>query len=234
MAFENASVIISGGSKGIGLSMARVFARNTQRRIVLIARSYEELKKAKKELLELGARGVEILAVDLTDTSSLETMDFQSLNPGILINNAGSFLFKKLEETTPEEFSRQFNSNVLCAFNLTQKVLPALKKQERALIANICSRASSIGYANSGAYAMSKHATLGYTRSLRKELMNSQIAVSAIILGQTWSTSWYESDVNPDKLIDPEDVGKLIISMSELSPRSVVEELSLMPQKGEL
>ena len=81
---------------------------------------------------------------------------------------------------------------------------------------------------------MSKHALLGYTRSLRKELMETNIAVSAINLGQTYSTSWKDVDVDPKKLIDPEDVGKLIVSLSELSVQSVAEEIDLMPQGGEV
>ena len=86
----------------------------------------------------------------------------------------------------------------------------------------------------SGAYSMSKHALLGYTRSLRKELMNTNVAVSAINLGQTFSTSWDDVDIDEQKLIDPEDVGKVILALSELSKRTVAEEITMMPQGGEV
>jgi short-subunit dehydrogenase len=233
MSFQDASVVITGGSKGIGLSIAKVFARSTNRRLVLISRSLEDLQKARQECITEGAKGVEILAADVTDANALAALDFGSLNPGILINNAGSFLFKPLEETLEEEFLRQFEINTKGAFTVTSQLLPVFKKQERALIVNICSQASLKGYGHSGAYTMSKHALLGYTRSLRKELMGSGIAVTAINLGQTFSTSWDGVDVDPNKLIDPEDVGKLILSLSELSSRSVVEEILLMPDGGE-
>ena len=234
MAYENAAVIISGGSKGIGLSIAKVFARKTSRRIVLIARNYEDLKSAQKEVLEAGAKSVEIFAVDLTDQNALETIDFESLNAGILVNNAGSYLYKPLAETSTLEFNQQFKVNALSAFHLTQKLLPLFHKLDRALVLNISSQAAMAGFADSGAYAMSKHAMLGYTRSLRKELMHTNIAVSAINLGQTYSTSWEEVDVDSQKLIDPEDVGKLILSLSELSVRSVAEEITLQPQGGQI
>jgi len=233
MSFQDASVIITGGSKGIGLSIAKVFARETNRRLVLISRNFDDLQKARKECLEVGARGVEILAADLTQSQALEALDFESLNPGILINNAGSYLYKPLEQTTTEEFTRQYQINTFGAFQTTQTVLPVFKKQERALIVNICSQASLKGYGDAGAYTMSKHALLGYTRSLRKELMGTNIAVSAINLGQTFSTSWDGVDVNPNHLIDPEDVGKMILALTDLSPRSVAEEIILMPQGGE-
>ncbi len=233
MSFQDASVIITGGSKGIGLSIAKVFARTTNRRLVLISRSLEDLQKARQECIAEGARGVEILAADITDANALAALDFSSLNPGILVNNAGSFLFKPLEETTEEEFSQQFEINTKGAFTVTSQLLPVFKQQEQSLIVNICSQASLKGYGHSGAYTMSKHALLGYTRSLRKELMGTGIAVTAINLGQTYSTSWDGVDVDPLKLIDPEDVGKLILSLSELSSRSVVEEILLMPEGGE-
>lgn len=234
MAFEDASVIITGASRGIGLSIAKVFARNTNRRLVLIARSYNDLQKAKEALMKEGAKGVEILAADLSSTDVLNSMDFESLNPGILINNAGVYLHKTLRETTVGEFEHQFNVNAKSTFMLTQKVLPALQKQERGLIVNISSQAALFGFGDSGAYTMSKHALLGYTRSLRKELMQSSIAVSAINLGQTYSSSWDGIDVDTNKLIDPEDVGRLILTLSQLSPRSVAEEILLQPQGGQV
>lgn len=233
MAFENASVIITGGSKGIGLSIAKMFARETSRRIILIARNYENLKTAKDECIKEGARGVEILVADLSKSDALQAIDFESLDPGILINNAGSFLFKPLIDTSLQEFENQFHINTKSAFVATNHVLPIFRKQERALIVNICSQASLKGYAHSGAYTMSKHALLGYTRSLRRELMQTNIAVSAINLGQTVSTSWEGVDINPDLLIDPKDIGKLILALLTLSPRSVAEEIILMPQGGE-
>jgi short-subunit dehydrogenase len=233
MDFKDLSVIITGGSKGIGLSIAKVFARKTDRPIVLMARNTVELEEAKKECLEEGAKEVRIIKADITG-KEVSQIDFGKYNPGILINNAGGFLFKDLENTSVEEFEQQFRINALGAFNLTKYVLPKLKVQERGLIVNICSQASLTGMGDSGAYSASKHATLGYTRSLRKELMDSQIAVTAINLGQTYSTSWEGVDVDPKKLIDPEDVGSLIVALSELTAQSVAEEIILKPQGGEV
>lgn len=228
------SVLITGGSKGIGLSIAKVFARETDRPLVLLARKRKELEQARTQCLAEGASKVEIIVADLVDHKTLSTIDFDTLNIDILVNNAGSYLYRTLQETTPEEFERQFKINTLGAFNITQQILPSLHKKERGLIVNICSRASLVGFDDSGAYTMSKHALLGYTRSLRKELINTKIAVSAINLGQTYSTSWKEIDVNPDDLIDPEDVGQLILCLSQLSVRSVAEEIILSPQGGDI
>ena len=231
---DDAYVVITGGNKGIGLSIAKVFSRQTDFRLILIGRDKSDLQQAEKECLEEGAHYVETLSMDLLEPNEEIISYLKTLQINILINNAGSYLYGKLQETTREDFIKQFEVNTLSAFNITQPLLPQLKKSERALIVNICSRASLEGFADSGAYAMSKHALIGYTRSLRKELMNDNIAVTAINLGQTWSTSWKDIEVDQNDLIDPEDVGRLIVALSTLSPRTVLEEMVVMPQKGEI
>lgn len=235
MKFQETAVVISGGSKGIGLSIAKVFARETTHPIVLIARNLQQLEEARTICEREGATDVHIISADLTDLDTVKDITLpDTINPGILVNNTGWFLFKKLEDTSVEEFDTQYKLNTATAFNLTKRFLPEIRKQERGLVVNICSRASLYGYGESGAYAMSKHALLGYTRSLRSELMNSKIAVTALNLGQTYSTSWEGSGVDPSKLIHPEDVGQIIIGLSKLSPQSVVEEMVIMPQGGEV
>ncbi len=232
---KDSAIIISGGSKGIGLAMAKLFARTTAHPLVLLARSEDDLKEAKKVCLKEGASKVDVIAADLTDGAQISAIDFSQYNPGLLINNAGSFLFKELADTSFKEFNSQYEINTLSAFHLTQAVLPVMKKSgKRALIVNICSMGSLTGMGDSGAYSMSKHALLGYTRSLRKELMDSEIGVTAINLGQTYSTSWHDVDVDKAKLIDPEDVGKLILTLSQLSKRTTAEEITLMPQGGKI
>lgn len=233
MGYENGSVVITGGSKGIGLSIAKIFAQKSRRPIVLLARNSEDLQQAKQACLDEGATYVHTEVADITK-QEITKIDFEKYQPAILINNAGSFLYKELEQTSPEEFESQFRINALGAFNVTKQLLPGFRKQERALIVNICSQASLKGLGDSGAYSASKHATLGYTRSLRKELMQTGIAVTAINLGQTYSTSWDGVDIDPEKLIDPEDIGRMILCLSELSPRSVAEEIILMPQGGDV
>lgn len=234
MSFEDSTVLITGGSKGIGLEIAKVFAANSNHPLLLVARNESDLLSAKSDLENLGAKKVDILSLDLSDSVAIKKANFGSYNIGILINNAGSYLYNLLENTSIEQFESQFKINSLSAFALTQEILPSLKKMERALIVNICSQASLRGYADSGAYSMSKHALLGYTRSLCKELYKTNIAVSAINLGQTFSDSWKGIDVDVEKLIDPVDVGQIILTLSKLSKRTVAEEINIMPQGGEI
>lgn len=234
MSFEDSTVLITGGSRGIGLEIAKAFAINSNHPLLLIARNESDMLSAKSDLENLGAKKVNILSLDLSDSVAIKKAKFESYNIGVLINNAGSYLYNLLENTSIEQFESQFKINTLSAFALTQEILPSLRKKERALIVNICSQASLRGYGDSGAYTMSKHALLGYTRSLRKELYKTNIAVSAINLGQTFSDSWKGIDVDVEKLIDPVDVGQIILTLSKLSKRTVAEEINIMPQSGEI
>lgn len=234
MSFESSSIIITGASRGIGRSIARVFAERTGHPLVLIARSKEGLDETGQLCKEAGAREVAVIPCDLSkesETSSL-TLPEGFPKPGVIINNAGSYLYKTLEETESDEFLDQIKTNLFSAVYVTNRFLDDLKSMERALIINICSVGALEGLKESGAYASSKHALLGYTRSLRKELMPSNVAVTAINLGQTKSTSWEGSDVNPLLLIDPDDIAKLLVTLTEMSPRTVADEIILNPQRG--
>lgn len=234
MSYKESSVLITGASQGIGRSIAITFAASTQRPILLLARNKENLKQTKLLCEKAGANQVELLVCDAADMDRVVELEIPKSfpEPGIIINNAGSYLYKTLAETTAEEFRYEVDVNLFTAVNVIKHFLPDLQKMDRALIINICSVGALRGLKDSGAYSASKHALLGYTRSLREELKITNIAVSAINLGQTHSTSWDESDMSPERLINPTDVASLLVTVSELSPRSVVEEILIQPQHG--
>lgn len=234
MTYDASSVLITGASQGIGRVIAVTFAGQAGRPLILLSRSKKKLEETKKLCEKAGENKVLTLACDATNYKEVTALELPGgfPAPGILINNAGGFLFKKLEDTSDEEFEGQIRLNLFAAVNTIKRFLPDLKQLERGLIINICSMASLTGYGKSGAYAASKHAILGYTRSLRKELMKTNIGVTAINLGQTYSTSWEKSDVDPGRLIDPKDLAGLLLALTRLSSRTVAEEINLKPQGG--
>ncbi len=234
MSFSTSSVIVTGASRGIGREIALAFAGKTNHPLILIARSETDLRETRDLCLDAGAGNVSFIPCDLTDSEAVSKIVIPEGFPkvGMLINNAGSYLYKKLESTQPDEFREQVETNLFSAVNLTQRFLQELKQQERGLIINICSVGALEGLEESGAYASAKHALLGYTRSLRKELLQTKVAVSAINLGQTKSTSWEGSSIDPERLIDPRDVANLLVALSQLSPRTVAEEIILKPRHG--
>lgn len=234
MTYENSSVLITGASQGIGRSIALSFAAATNRPLILLARNKKNLEETAGLCRMAGSVSTHIICCDATDRQSMTDLklpgDFPV--PGLIINNAGSFLYKTLSETSNEEFQYQIDVNLFTAVNTVNRFLSALKDLDRALIINICSVGSLRGLADSGAYSAAKHAALGYTRSLRDELKNTDIGVTAINLGQTHSPSWDESAMPPEKLINPTDVAQILVTLSRLSPRTLVEEITIQPQHG--
>lgn len=234
--FEQSSVLITGASRGIGRNIALVFARETSFPLLLIARSADKLEETARLCRKEGAEKVGWMSCDLRDEDEVDALkipdDFPA--PGVLVNNAGHFLLKSLRDTHPAEYLEQFESNTLSAFLVVRRFLDGVLELERGLIVNIGSVSGEEGRARSGAYAAAKHALLGYTRSLRLELMDEGVAVTSIQLGQTMSTSWEGMNVDPELLIDPEDVGRLIVSLTRLSPRTVAEEIKLRPRHGDI
>jgi short-subunit dehydrogenase len=234
MIYKDSSVLITGASQGIGRSIAITFAATTRRPLLLLARSEDKLKETEELCKKAGATNVACLICDATDEDQLSALQIPDdmPEPGIIVNNAGSYLYKKVTETSAEEYQKQIDLNLFTAVNVTNKFLPGLRKFDRSLILNICSIGSLQGLGESGAYSSAKHALLGYTRSLRDELKNTDIGVTAINLGQTHSPSWSESTMSPAKLINPSDVSSLIVQMTQLSPRTLVEEITIQPQHG--
>lgn len=228
------SVVITGASQGIGRNIAVAFASETEHPLLLIARNRDRLEETRRLCLQKGANKAELIICDTTDPRQVEDIQIPEgfPHPGIIINNAGSFLYKKLADTSHSEFQEQINTNLFSAVHIVSRFLDTLKEIPRALIVNICSVSATHGLLESGAYSASKHALLGYTRSLRKELRQANIAVTAINLGQTFSPSWDGSDVDRSLLINPDDVAALILSLSKLSPATVVEEILIQPQHG--
>ncbi|HEX6982200.1 MAG TPA: SDR family oxidoreductase [Balneolaceae bacterium] len=231
---QHHSVVITGASRGIGRQIALAFAKETDYALLLIARTEEGLEKTKRLCRAEGDNKIEIIACDITNTQAVDAITLPDgfPSPKTIINNAGSFLLKPLEETTHEEFEEQIQANLYSAVHITNLFLKALKAKKSALIVNICSAGAVEGLKDSGAYSASKHALLGYTRSLRQELMETEIRVTAINLGQTQSTSWEGSSIKGDLLIDPDDIARLIVILTQLSPRTVVEEMLVKPQHG--
>jgi len=228
------SVIITGASRGIGRRIALAFACETDYAIILIARTESALYETSSLCKESGAERVLVIPCDASDARAVNKISIPKHfpSPKIIINNAGSFLLKKLAETAPEEFSEQIDANLYSAVNITSRFMDDLQSKMHGLIINICSAGAVEGLKDSGAYSASKHALLGYTRSLRQELLDADIGVTAINLGQTQSTSWEGSNIDGNLLIDPDDVAKLIISLCRLSPKTVVEEMLVKPQHG--
>jgi len=232
--YAHASVVITGASRGIGRCIALKFAEQSERSLILIARNKKGLQETKRLINQAGGDQVLLVPCDISDAHEVNSFELNAEfpKPGIIVNNAGDYLLKPLQQTTVREFHGQLKANLFTTVNMTNRFLPSLKKLDRGLIINICSVSALHGLSESGAYSSSKHALLGYTRSLREELKDTNIGITAINLGQTESPSWEGSEVDRDLLIDPDDVASIIFNLTILSKRTLVEEIIIQPQHG--
>ncbi|HEX2532535.1 MAG TPA: SDR family oxidoreductase, partial [Chitinophagaceae bacterium] len=152
----------------------------------------------------------------------------------VLVNNAGTFVPGNISEEPDGALEHMLGVNLISAYHTTRTVLPRMIAQQRGHIYTICSIAALHAYPNGGAYGISKYALLGFTRNLRHELKPHGIKVTAVIPGAVYTDSWKGSGVPESRIMEAEDLARMIYAASQLSPQAVVEDIVLRPQLGDL
>lgn len=229
--------VISGGTKGIGKSCLEKFASKGYD-IATCSRNQDDLEGIKTEIEEKYGVKVFIKALDVSNKTELETFakEIQDWNSDIevLINNAGIFLPGQVTEEEDGTLEKLMSVNTYSAYYLTRHLIEALKKNKGSYIFNICSTASVIPYINGGSYCISKHAMLGFSKVLREELKDKGVRVSAVMPGATFTRSWEGADFPESRFIKPEELAETIWSAFSLSENTVIEEIIVRPQLGDI
>lgn len=230
------NVIISGASKGIGRAMAELFASKGAN-LAICARSVEDIRAFGNELAEK-YKNQQIIAVSADMSKKDSIVSFaarireQWSRVDLLINNAGVFIHCELADpNTVDAFEQMMNTNLYSAYYLTQEILPLMLPHKSGHIFNICSIASIMPY---GAYAVSKHAMLGFSKALREEMKDKGIRVTSILPGATFTASWDGSPLPEERFMKAEDIAEAVWGCYNLSPQTVVEEMILRPQLGDI
>jgi short-subunit dehydrogenase len=112
--------------------------------------------------------------------------------------------------------------------------VPTMKTIHKGHVFNMCSIASIKAYPNGGSYAISKFALLGFSKVLREELKEYGVRVTAVLPGATRTASWDGIDLPEDRFMRAEDVAETVFSAYSISERSVVEEIIIRPQLGDI
>lgn len=179
------SVLITGGSRGLGLELAREFARQGAR-VVICARDPDELAVAHVELLQQGYTAL-ALPYDLTDQKQVEALiqevirEFGQLD--VLVNNAGIISVGPVEEMTLSDFEQAMQSNYFAALYTILAALPAMKARREGRIVNIVSIGGKISVPHLLPYSASKFALAGLSKGLRAELKKDRISVTTVYPG---------------------------------------------------
>ncbi len=184
MIFKDKTVIITGGSEGVGAAAARLFA-NAGANLFLVARNKKNLEAIAAELRD--RTKVEIFAMDVSDADAcvdlFKKANFEFGRVDILINNAGYHKRGPLESVEVEELARMIDVNLRAPIMLTRIALPYLRDADGGAIINVGSLAGRTPVPNSATYAASKAGLRSLTYALAEELGNSQIKVAVVSPG---------------------------------------------------
>lgn len=180
------TVLITGGSRGIGKCIAENLAKEGYNVVLNYNKSEKQAKQIQKELREQG-KNIEIYKADISKREEVKKMIKFALNKfkniDILINNAGIAKLQMFNDITDEDWNEMINTNLNSVFYCTQEVLENMIHNKNGCIINISSIWGMVGASCEVAYSVSKAGIDGMTKALAKELGLSNIRVNSIAPG---------------------------------------------------
>jgi NAD(P)-dependent dehydrogenase (short-subunit alcohol dehydrogenase family) len=183
--YRDKVALITGGSRGLGLAIARQIC-DRGAKVSLLARNSEELARAKADL---AGRGCDVLTIqcDLLDRAQIESAVRQTLDRfagiDILINNAGVIEVGPLEHMNREDFERSMGVHFWAPLNLIMQVVPEMRRRGGGRIVNISSLGGRIAVPHMAPYSAGKFALTGFSDAVRAELARDNIHVTTVTPG---------------------------------------------------
>jgi len=231
---HNRIAFVTGATEGIGRAIAFALGREGWH-VGFCARTAEKVEALEHELDAAGidAAGTtadvgleaEVRAAVTHVTDRLGAID-------TLVNNAGVLIAKPFLELSLEEWDRTMATNLRSMFLVTREVLPAMRAMGRGDIVNISSLAGRNGFAGGTAYTASKHAVLGFSKSLMLETRKEGIRVIAVCPGSVATALLADQPLlpsNAERILQPEDVAATVLAALLLPGRALVSELDIRP-----
>ena len=230
-------VIITGASQGIGYAVAEAFAQ-VGHTLLIGSKTASRLNEATESLQKkYPSATIHSKQADLSKQVDCEAFGNWCLSfgtPSILINNAGFFLPGNIMEEAQGILEIQIGANLYAAYYTSRAIVPAMMKAGKGHIFNVCSIASLQAYPQGGSYSISKFALDGFSKNLRLELKDKGIKVTGVYPGATYTNSWVGSGVEPSRIMEAQDIAKMIFAAANLSPQAVVEDIVMRPLLGDL
>jgi len=228
------TALVTGATQGIGRATAFALGRAGWQ-VGCCARTADNLDVLLGQLADAGARAAgrpgdvseegEVRAVVQHVVEALGPVD-------ALINNAGVLIAKPFEQLTLADWDRTMAINLRSLYLMTREVLPEMRRRRRGAIVNIASLAGRNGFVGGTAYTASKHAVLGFSKSLMLETRRDDIRVIAICPGSVDTGMIQDQPLlktDPTKILRPEDVAATIVYALALPDRALVSELDIRP-----
>ena len=196
MIFKDKTVIVTGGSEGVGAATARLFAQ-AGANLMLVARNRKNLDAIAEELRD--KTRVKIFPMDVSDADScpdlLKKTLFEFGRIDVLVNNAGYHARGNVEAVTADELARTIDVNLRAPIMLTRLALPHIRDAGGGAIINVASLAGRTPVPGSAAYSASKFGLRAFTFSLAEEIRDSGIKLAVVSPGPI-STQFILDDID--------------------------------------
>jgi 3-oxoacyl-[acyl-carrier protein] reductase len=228
------TALVTGATEGIGRATALALGRAGYR-VGICSRTIE---KVEATLAELRAQGVTAAgaAADVADPDQVRHLVDQVRGAlgeiDVLVNNAGVLIARPIEELTLEDWDVTMATNLRSLYLTTRLVLPGMRTRRQGTIVNVASLAGRNGFVGGSAYSASKHAVLGFSRSLMLEVRKDNVRVIAICPGSVATGMLRDQAMlKPDheRILRPEDVAASILHVLALPTGALVSELDIRP-----
>ena len=230
-------VIVSGGSKGIGKAICLKFISDGYQ-VITCGRNLNYLNALNEYCVSEYGKELFFCTADVSKKEDvkkfIEFIKTKTSKVDVLINNAGMYIPGEILKEENDVFEQTMETNLYSAYYLSRGLISLVKESKEADIFNICSTASIMPYENGGSYCISKYALYGMTKVLREELKGEGIRVTAVLPGATFTSSWEGVDLPEERFMKAEDVADSIWSAHQLSRNTVVEEILIRPQLGDI
>ena len=230
------AALITGGSSGIGLAVARALGEDGYG-ITISARRPDKLEAAAKGLEEEGI-DVAAVAANVADEDDIKrVVEAHRERYGrldVLVNNAGIGIGGAVADAETKKLDLQLDVNLRAVYLLARETIPLLKEagaeHGKALMVNTASIAGKHGQGWLAAYSATKFGVVGLSQALHKELSNDGVQVTALCPGfvATDMTDWVEGQVPKEEMIQPEDIAEAVRYLLRTSRNCIVPELQFI------
>jgi 3-oxoacyl-[acyl-carrier protein] reductase len=234
--FENKTAIVTGGTRGIGLSIAKALVAEGAK-VYICGRDANHLKSALAGLRRNGPEAADGMAADVRRYADCRKVveatveKFGGLD--ILVNNAGVGTFKPVDQLTPEEWNATIETNLSGVFFFCREVIPEMRKRGGGYIFNISSLAGINPFAGGAAYNASKFGLNGFSEAMMQDVRHDGIRVSYIMPGSvdTDFGAAPGSKAQETWKLTGEDIAKAVIDLYRFPSRALASRIEMRPSK---